>query len=56
MAEVAGTDEQHVDTVEGSDGVGIGDRRRGLDLDHAERLVVGSVQRCGSSPNWQARL
>ena len=47
MAEVTGADEQHVDAVEGGDGVRVGDRGRGLDLHHAERLVVGAVQRCG---------
>jgi hypothetical protein len=31
----------------GGDGVGVGDRFSGLDLHHAERFVVGPVQRSG---------
>ena len=50
VAQVAGADEQHVDPVDGGDVVGGGDRGRGLDLHHAQRLVVSPVQRLGVEP------
>ena len=45
VAEVAGPDEQHVHAVDGGDGVGLGHGRGRLDLDHADHLAVGAVQR-----------
>src|SRR4029450_4225943 len=44
VAEVAGADEQHVDAVDGGDGVGLGDGGGRLDLDHAQHLALAAVQ------------
>ena len=44
VAEVPGSDEQHVDTVDGGDLVGGRNRGGGLDLGDDQDLLVGPVQ------------
>ena len=50
VAEVAGTDEEHVDAVDRGDLVDRATAGSGLDLHDDEHLVVGPVQRAGVEP------
>src|SRR5581483_9880462 len=50
VAEVAGTDEEHVDSVQSGDLVGVADGGHRLDLDYAEDLGVGAVERARVEP------